>query len=297
MINYGSIALLYGGKSSERDISLKSGKAVFDSLSSQGFNIFLIDFIDIEQLATILKEKKINYCFIMLHGGDGENGTIQLLLEKLNIPYSGSNSQSCKLSFNKVESKKIWIKKNLITPKYYCVEDENDIPMLTYPLIIKPINEGSSFGISKIDHPNKFRTAYFKASKYGKVMAEEWVGGKELTVAIIGDTVLPSVWIEPKNSFYDYDSKYVSGSSYHCPSNMSFHEEILVKKIAMNAFNALCCSGWGRVDLILSEKKEFNLIEVNTVPGMTNMSLVPMAANYYGWDFDQLVLKIFEANS
>ena len=292
----GKIAVLYGGKSAEREVSLRSGEAVFEALKSQGFHVLLHD-TNSENLMRFLQQEKIERCVIMLHGGDGEDGHVQAMLEMLNIPFTGSDVLGCALAMDKVKSKYIWQALSLPTPKFEIIDEEINVEGLKYPLAIKPIVEGSSVGISKVDRQADLRKAYELASRFGAVMAEEWIEGREFTVSIVNDIALPSIWIEPARDFYDYDAKYSPGTNYHCPSGLNEGLEKEISRLAKQAFKALGCSSWGRVDFMLSSKTQhLYLIEANTVPGMTNLSLVPQAAKQYGWDFNELVVRILKSS-
>lgn len=291
---YGKVAVLYGGSSSEREVSLNSGKAVIAALENQGIDVIGIDAHG-EQLIHALLRYKVDRCLIMFHGGEGENGGVQALLSALDIPFTGSNMVGCALAMDKLLSKKIWTIQGFTVPKFRRLNTELDVTGLSFPLAIKAATQGSSIGITKVNHPSMLPSAFEVAAKFGEVMAEEWIVGKELTVPIVGQQALPSLWIDPANEFYDYDAKYVSGTTtYHCPSGIDQAMESTIQKMALDAYDAIHCSGWGRVDFILSEDNVLYLIEANTVPGMTNLSLVPQSAKYFGWDFDTLVMKILE---
>jgi len=291
---YGKVAVLYGGNSSEREVSLNSGKAVIAALESQGIDVIGIDAHG-EQLIHTLLRYKVDRCLIMLHGGEGENGGVQALLSNLDIPFTGSNMVGCALAMDKLLSKKIWTVQGFTIPKFRQLHTELDVTGLSFPLAIKAATQGSSIGITKVNHPSMLSSAFEVAAKFGEVIAEEWIVGKELTVPIVGQQALPSLWIDPANEFYDYDAKYVSGTTtYHCPSGIDQAMESTIQKMALDAYAGIHCSGWGRVDFILSEDNVLYLTEANTVPGMTNLSLVPQSAKYFGWDFDTLVMKILE---
>ena len=291
---YGKVAVLYGGKSAEREVSLRSGKAAIAALETQGIDVVGIDACG-EHLINALLRYKIDRCLIMFHGGDGENGCVQALLHTLNIPFTGSAMLGCALAMDKLVAKKIWEAQGFITPKFKRLNADLDVAGLQFPLAVKAANQGSSVSITKVTHASMLQSAFELATEFGEVMAEEWIVGKELTVPIVGEKALPSLWIEPANEFYDYDAKYITESTtYHCPSGVDQKTESHIRKIALDAYAAIHCSGWGRVDFILSEDNELYLIEANTVPGMTNLSLVPQSAKYFGWDFDILVMKILE---
>ncbi len=292
---FGRVGLLLGGDSPEREVSLRSGKAVFEALLRLSIDAVAID-VPSSKLIAKINEEKIDRCLIMLHGEDGENGHIQALLHMHDIPFSGSDMRSSAIAMDKVLSKRVWQALGLKTPKFTRLDDQLEIGGLSFPMAVKPIDAGSSVGISKVYKKDDLEAAYQLAKPYGQVMAEEWIEGDEYTVSIVGENVLPSIRIEASNDFYDYDAKYISGSNYHCPSGLGDKEERYLQKLAKEAYLAVGCSGWGRVDFMREKTTgEFLLIELNTVPGMTNLSLVPQAAKAIGWDFDTLVLKILES--
>tara|TARA_R110002167_G_scaffold257876_1_gene464389 strand:+ start:270 stop:1166 length:897 start_codon:yes stop_codon:yes gene_type:complete len=293
--NFGKVAVLYGGLSAEREVSLRSGAAVLEALQNQDVNAVGIDATGYE-LVNALRVQKIDRCLIMFHGTYGEDGVVQGLLEGIGIPYTGCGILASALGMDKLATKRLWQCLDLKTPQYRKMKDADDIADLKFPLAIKPHNQGSSVGVYKAHNKMEAKKSYHLAKRYGEVMAEEWVEGKELAVSIVGDQVLPSIWIEPKSEFYDYDAKYEGGTTYHCPSGLNSEQETQVRNIAQEAFYAVGGSGWGRVDFILDAGGVFWLIEVNTVPGMTDLSLVPQSAREQGWSYEQLVLKILETS-
>ncbi len=295
MERFGKIAVLYGGTSAEREVSLDSGQAVLESLLRQGVNAIGIDATGFSLLDR-LKDEKVDRCLIMFHGTYGEDGIIQGLLEGVNMPYSGCGILASALGMDKLASKRIWQSLALTLPVYHLMQHELDYGQLTFPLAIKPHNQGSSVGISKVLTVEELPVAYQLAKQYGEVIAEEWIVGKELTVGIVGQEILPSIWIEPAREFYDYTAKCRAGTTYHCPSGLSLDKEQEIQQLAWMAFQSLDGSGWGRVDFIMDEKATLYLIEVNTVPGMTELSLVPKAARAKGWSYDALVLNILESS-
>ncbi|WP_116963779.1 D-alanine--D-alanine ligase [Fastidiosibacter lacustris] len=294
---FGKVAVLYGGDSAEREVSLRSGIAVIEALQNQGVDVVAIDATG-HKLVNILTEQNVDRCLIMLHGGDGEDGHVQALLHELDIPYTGSNTLGCALAMDKMRAKKLWQAEGFPTPKAKIIDHKINVNGLNYPLAIKPVAQGSSVGTHRVNQQSELKAAYLDAAQYGEVMAEEWIIGKELTVSIVDNIALPSIWIEPKLEFYNYEAKYTksAGTRYHCPSGISKILEDEIKVLALKAFVALGCSGWGRVDFMLSPDNQLYLIEANTVPGMTNLSLVPQAAKQYGWSFEMLVLKILESS-
>jgi D-alanine-D-alanine ligase len=287
------IAVLMGGHSAERKISLKSGQAVYDALVANNVDCFAFDLT--QDNLELLWEKDFDKAFIVLHGRGGEDGFIQSQLESRGIPYTGSDSHSSELCMNKATTKEVWQQHLLPLSPSIVASKQNppntvDIPL---PWAVKPILEGSSIGISKVTKISELDGALTLAWQYGDALIEHWVEGGEYTVAILNGKTLPSVKIVADNEFYDYNSKYLSSNTqYLCPADLSEEEESCLQIIAMEAFRATGASGWGRVDFIIDEDKTPYLLEINTVPGMTSHSLVPMAAKAKGINFNQLVLSI-----
>lgn len=294
---FGKVGLIYGGKSHEREVSLKSGQAVANALSMLGVNHVLLDG-DGAYVYEKIKEEAIDRCLIMQHGGQGEGGVLQSLLEAMNIPFTGSGSKGCYLAMDKGVSKAIWNQYQLPMSKSRIMKHYDDIEGLSLPLAVKPISQGSSVGVTKVKSKDQLKDAFDYAKQYGEVIAEEWVEGKEITVSIVNGHVLPSIWIDSKREFYDYEAKYNknAGTNYFCPSQLDKATEKLVKEIALVAFDSIYCSGWGRVDFIVDHQMRPYLFEVNTVPGMTELSLVPQAAREYGWCYEELVLEILKTS-
>ncbi len=288
------IAVLMGGYSTEREISLMSGKAVYKALLKNNVECFPFDLT--EDNLDKLWIKEFDKAFIVLHGRGGEDGYIQSLLDKRKIPFTGSGVEASNLCMNKVHTKDVWLKHELpLSPSIVATQgkpiDPIDFPL---PWAIKPTMEGSSIGITKVENKNELDTALELAWQYnGEALIEHWIEGDEYTVAILGNQALPSIKIMSDHDFYDYDSKYFSNKTeYLCPSDLSEQQEKNIRTIAMKAFNLTGASDWGRVDFILDKNKNPYLLEINTVPGMTSHSLVPMAAKAAGMNFEQLVLKI-----
>ena len=291
--NHKKIAVLFGGSSAEREVSLQSGQAVYESLKRQGYNVVSID-AEGDQLKKELIDQQIDCCVIMFHGQYGEGGQAQQLLDSLNIPYTGSNALSSATGMDKLQCKSIWHKAGFLTSKAKKMQHAKDIGNLNFPLAVKPVSDGSSIGVHKVFSQAELLSAYKDAKQYGEVMAEEWIDGKELTVSIVNNQTLPIIWIKSQNGFYDYQAKYISDlTEYICPVNLSKELTRNIQETALKAFNLIGCHGWGRVDFIL-RNNAFFLLELNTIPGMTNHSLVPKAAHNHGWNFDQLVVKILE---
>lgn len=294
--NFGVIGVLYGGESSERDVSLESGEAVFRALITQGFSAELIDTAENNAIDTLIS--RIDRAVIMLHGRGGEDGVIQGLLETLKIPYSGSSVPACALAMDKWRSKLVFEGSGVPTPKFSVVSSVEDLLIacdeLRFPLIVKPSSEGSSIGLSKVARIEDVDAAFNLARKYDPiVIAEKFIQGDELTVAILNGEPLPVVRIVAPNNNYDYRAKYHSNETkYFCPSGLEGRVDLELQNIALRAFNALGCSGWGRVDIMIDEADLPWVLEVNTVPGMTSHSLVPMAAEASGINFEHLVYEI-----
>jgi len=292
---YGRVVVLMGGTSAESAISLKSGGAVLTSLLGNGIDAHVLDPKDglIEGLS-----KGYDRAFIMLHGRGGEDGTIQGLLELLRIPYTGSGVLASALAMDKLRSKQLWRGLGLSTPPFVVLRSEADLApaaeCLGLPLIVKPVREGSSIGMTRVEHASDMASAWKRARECDiDVIAEKWVHGREFTVAILGERALPEILIETPRVFYDFDAKYeLEDTRFTCPSDLDQAAREALQGLAMEAFNALACRGWGRVDLIRDDEGKSWLIEANTIPGMTDHSLVPMAARAAGMSFDDLVLAI-----
>ena len=288
------IAVLMGGYSTEREISLMSGKAVYKALLKNNVECFPFDLT--EDNLDKLWIKEFDKAFIVLHGRGGEDGYIQSLLDKRKVPFTGSGVEASNLCMNKAHTKDVWLKHELpLSPSIVATQgkpiDPIDFPL---PWAVKPTMEGSSIGITKVENKNELDTALELAWQYNnEALIEHWIEGDEYTVAILGNQALPSIKIISDHDFYDYDSKYFSNKTeYLCPSDLSEQQEKNIRTIAMKAFNLTGASDWGRVDFILDKNKNPYLLEINTVPGMTSHSLVPMAAKAAGMNFEQLVLKI-----
>ncbi len=301
MNHFENVAVLMGGWSAEREVSLNSGQAVFNALCKQGINATAIDVG--RDIAQQLKEKNYSHVFNMLHGRGGEDGVIQGVLDVLQIPYTGSGVLGSALAMDKFRCKQLWRGIGLPTPDFLELKSAQDcaqaLENLGLPLMIKPVLEGSSIGISKVNIAAEMIPAWEKACDCGGVIiAEKFVQGKEYTAAILGDQVLPMIQLKTEHDFYDYQAKYVSNDTqYICPCGLSEEFEAELAKIMYQSYMAVMCEGWGRVDFMLDENQQPWLIEVNTVPGMTDHSLVPMAAKQAGMSFDELVVKILQGAS
>ena len=291
---------MMGGSSAEREISLQSGQAVFEALQRQKVDAHIVD--PQENLMTQLVTGNFDRVFIALHGRGGEDGLMQGLLETLELPYTGSGVLGSSLAMDKCRSKRVWQSHELPTPAFVELNEhfdrENVVEYLGLPLMVKPVREGSSYGASKVKELGELKNAWRQAHKYDeRVMAESWVVGSEYSVSILGDDVLPMVRLETPREFYDYEAKYIADTTqYHCPCGLDADVERELGKLAFAAFKALDASGWGRVDFILDAENRPWLIEVNTIPGMTSHSLVPMSAKQAGMSFDDLTLRILAAS-
>lgn len=294
----GKVAVLLGGCSAEREVSLASGTRIFEALQNSGIECCCIDPVD--GLVSQLVEQKPDRVFIALHGPRGEDGTVQGLLDQMDIPYAGSDIMSSALAMDKYRSKLLWQAVGLPTPDFMLIErvESLDCCAELLPAFVKPSLEGSSVGISRVDQEQDLLPAWEQASEYGGgVLVEQFIDGPEFTVAILNGQPLPAIRIESAESFYDYDAKYISGNTqYHLPCGLSESKEQELQALAMTAFETLGCSGWGRVDFMQDERGRFWLLEVNTVPGMTETSLFPMAAKSVGLCFEALVLEIMKSS-
>jgi D-alanine-D-alanine ligase len=292
------VGVLLGGRSAEREISLKSGGAVLAALHRQGVDAHAFD--PAEQDLAALERAGFDRVFVILHGRGGEDGTMQGALELLGIPYTGSGVMASALGMDKWRSKLVWQAAGLPVPEYAVLAGDSDFAaverQLGLPLFVKPAREGSSVGISKVKEAGTLAAAYADAARHdGLVLAERYLGGGEYTVAILGDRVLPAVRIVPTTEFYDYEAKYFRDDTrYLCPCGLPEAREAVLRDLARRAFAVLGCRGWGRVDVLLAEDGTPYLLEINTAPGMTDHSLVPMAARVAGIDFDHLCLNILE---
>lgn len=296
--SFGKVAVLFGGKSAEREVSLKSGAAVLAALLRGGVDAHPFD--PAVQNLQALVDAGFDRVFIALHGRYGEDGTVQGALELLGIPYTGSGVMASALGMDKWRSKLVWQAGGLPIPDYALLDEHSDwegiARQLGLPLFVKPDNEGSSVGISKVKSAGELPAAYREAARHDKrVLAERYIGGGEYTVAILGDRALPVIKIEPASEFYDYEAKYLSDETrYLCPSGLSVERETGMQELAKRAFALIGGQGWGRVDFLADANGMAYLLEANTSPGMTDHSLVPMAARQAGLSFEQLVLRILE---
>lgn len=299
------IAVLLGGTSAEREVSLNSGAAVLAGLREGGVDAYPVDPKDVD--VAQLKSMGFQKVFIALHGRGGEDGTLQGMLELLGLPYTGSGVMASAISMDKLRSKLLWQGAGLPVAPWVTItrtefekglSDEvvKQISALGLPLIVKPSREGSSVGMSKVVAENSVENALKLAFQHDdEVLVEKWLSGPEFTVAILGEEILPSIRIQPAGTFYDYEAKYLSDETqYFCPSGLEAEQESILKSLVQKAWTTLGCKGWGRIDVMLDDDGQFYLLEANTSPGMTSHSLVPMAARQAGMSFSQLVVRILE---
>lgn len=293
---FGKVAVLFGGSSAEREVSLKSGAAVLAALLRSGVDAHAFD-PSIRNLQSLVDEG-FDRAFIALHGRFGEDGTVQGALELLGIPYTGSGVMASALGMDKWRSKLVWQAGGLPVPDFVMLDEHSVstdvVHTLGLPLFVKPANEGSSVGISKVKAENELQAAYAEAVRHDRlVIAERFIGGGEYTVAILGKQALPVIKIEPANEFYDYEAKYLRDDTrYQCPSGLDVARENEMQRLAILAFTLIGGQGWGRIDFLMSESGHPYVLEANTSPGMTDHSLVPMAARQAGISFDELVLRV-----
>ena len=295
---FGKVAVLLGGKSAEREVSLKSGSMVLAALRKKGVDAHPFDPKD--RSLEDLGRERFQRVFIALHGGFGENGTVQGVLEWLGIPYTGSGVLASALAMDKLRTKRLWAAEGLPTAAYEVLGNESDLKAvakrLGVPMFVKPASEGSSVGMTKVKKPADLEEAYALAVNYDPVvLAEKFIDGPELTVAIVGERVLPIIRIETPREFYDYEAKYIANDTrYLIPCGVSAKKEKELQALCLKAFQALGCRGWGRVDLMLDKRGKPYLLEINTSPGMTDHSLVPMAARAVGISYEDLCVKVLE---
>jgi D-alanine-D-alanine ligase len=297
---FGKVAVLLGGHSAEREISLMSGNGVLKALRAKGVDAHPFD--PAERDLFDLRREGFARGFIALHGRGGEDGTVQGALEVLGLPYTGSGVLGSAVAMDKWRTKMIWLANGLPTPRYRILAADDDwnaiAQELALPLIVKPANEGSTLGLTKVTSATQLPAAYqLAAIKYRDLaLAEQFIDGPEYTASIVADAPLPLIRIEAPQGNYDYQNKYFTDDTkYHCPSGLPSEKEVALQALALKAFRLVGCSGWGRVDLMLNRQGRPFLLEVNTVPGMTNHSLVPMAARAVGMSYEDLCLRILEA--
>jgi D-alanine-D-alanine ligase len=293
---FGKVAVLMGGRSAERAISLLSGNAVLGALRERGIDARSFD--PQEREIAELKRENFDRVFIALHGRYGEDGTVQGALELLGIPYTGSGVMASALAMDKWRTKMMWRSIGIPVPKDVLIHESSDwnavVQSLGLPLIVKPVHEGSTIGLTKVRTSKELPEAYALAARHDRmVLAEEFIDGRELTASILGDHALPLIRIEAPQGNYDYQNKYFSDETkYHCPAGLTAEVEQAIRDVALQSFQVLGCEGWGRADLILRADDTFSFLEMNTSPGMTGHSLVPMAARQAGLSFPDLVESI-----
>jgi len=296
MSAFGKVAVLMGGPSAEREISLISGKAVLGALRSKGVDAHAFD--PAERELFDLKREGFARAFIALHGRFGEDGTVQGALEVMRVPYTGSGVMASALAMDKWRTKLVWDASGVPTPRFAMVREtsawDKVVDLLGLPLIIKPAREGSTIGLTKVGAPSELAPAWRLASKFDDlVIAEEFVAGRELTASILGETALPLVRIEAPEGNYDYQNKYFTDDvKYHCPAGVRPEIEDEIRQVALKSFRVLGCRGWGRADVMLRPDGSYSFLEMNTSPGMTGHSLVPIAARAAGLDYPDLCVKI-----
>jgi D-alanine-D-alanine ligase len=297
---FGKVALLLGGQSAEREVSLKSGGAVLAGLEREGVDVHALDPAEAGSLER-LRTGGFDRAFIILHGRGGEDGQMQGALETIGLPYTGSGVLGSALGMDKYRCKILWRGGSLPTADFALLRSEADLPRAAevgFPLMIKPAHEGSSIGMARADGPDELETAWRVAAQYDSlVLAERWITGPEFTCAVLGGETLPLIKLETPRAFYDYEAKYSADTTrYICPCGLSEADESHLQSLCLEAFDAVGARGWGRVDFMLDTDGRPFLLEVNTVPGMTAHSLVPMAARARGIGFDELVVRILETS-
>ncbi|MCI0667841.1 MAG: D-alanine--D-alanine ligase [Methylococcaceae bacterium] len=299
-VEFGKVAVAMGGSAAEREISLSSGRAVLAALQRKNVDAVGVDIGDSPFQA--LSGQSFDRVFNIVHGRGGEDGVLQGFLEALHIPYTGTGVLGSAIAMDKLKTKLIWKGIGLPTPRWVVMRSDEDLGRceqeLGFPLVVKPAQEGSSIGITKVENRDALADARKTAAKHGQdLFAEAWVRGREYTAGFLQERSLPLIRLETPNNFYDFDAKYRSDATrYHCPSGLEPQLEQRIQELAAQACAAVAVTGWGRVDLFLDDQENPWLIEVNTVPGMTDHSLIPMAAKAVGIGFDELVWKILETS-
>ncbi len=305
LLKFGRVGVLMGGYSSEREISLKSGKAIYQALNEMGACVAALDIVEREEdrILSFLEEAHLDTALIALHGRLGEDGTIQTLLNKLDIPYPGSGPQACHLAFNKALSQELFKKRGLKVPHTRVLTKNNHIDVDEieeefegFPVIVKPACEGSSIGITLVRNKNEISPALRLAWEYGEsLLVQEFISGRELTVGILEEKPLPVVEIRPQEAFFDFASKYQQGrSQVLVPAPLNKNDSSLVSRVALDAHQLLGCRDLSRVDFILDSAGQYHILEVNTIPGFTSMSLLPKAAELVHLPFPRLCVKLLE---
>lgn len=301
----GRVAVMMGGDSAEREVSLNSGKAVLEALQRQGIDAFAMDVsfkAGKKNICQQINHAQFDTAFIALHGRGGEDGLIQGVLEAQGISYTGSGVLASAIGMDKLRTKLLWSGNQLPTPAFELVrreeiaEDLIDkiVDVLGFPVMVKPVHEGSSIGMNKADDKPALQEALAAAAEYDdQILVEKWITGREYTCAVLNGQALPLIELETPRDFYDYQAKYINDDTqYHCPCELSQKQQDFYQSLVLQAFNCIGAQGWGRVDFMCDEKGQAWLIEINTVPGLTSHSLVPMAAKVSGLDFDELIMQI-----
>lgn len=300
MGKFGKVAVLMGGIAAEREVSLRSGKAVCAALQRAGVAATALDVTKLSELVSI--SQNYDRAFIALHGRWGEDGQVQAILKSLNFPFSGSEMAASAIAMDKLRTKWLWRGVGLPTPDFIYISQYQPLDVenfkLTFPLIVKPSREGSSIGMRKVDDLAELLAAVKYAQEYDQeVLVEQWISGREFTVAVLNGRVLPTIELKTSHDFYDYSAKYQSSDTeYICPCDISSDLQTQIDRLVLQAFDALGAKGWGRMDLMVDADNQAWLIELNTVPGMTDTSLVPKAAKAAGLSFEQLVVEILESS-
>ncbi|PCH61207.1 MAG: D-alanine--D-alanine ligase [Gammaproteobacteria bacterium] len=293
---YGRTAVLLGGNAAERDVSLSSGRAVLEALRANGVDAEAVD----PKTDSLSVLNQFDRAFIVLHGRGGEDGTMQGYLETMGIAYTGSRVLGSAVAMDKIRSKQLWQAQGIATPRFMIADANTDVDecSLSFPMVVKPANEGSSLGMSKVEHADALASAIDVAAGFDReILIEEWVQGAEYTIGILANKALPVIRIETTNQFYDYDAKYHRNDTrYRCPCGLGPEQEEALKKLALQAYSAVSASGWGRVDIMCDQSGKAYVIEVNTVPGMTDHSLLPKAAAAAGLSFSELVMQILDTS-
>ncbi len=295
-MNFGKVAVLMGGPAAEREVSLNSGKAVTRALKNQGIDTTAVDVNTLHDLVEVAKH--YDRAFIALHGRWGEDGVVQAILDDLKLPYTGSGVAASAIAMDKLRTKLLWLGAGLNTPKFIWVSEQAPLDMegfsIPFPVIVKPSREGSSIGMRKVENISQLEEAVVYAQKYDSdVLVEQWITGREYTGAVLNGDALPLIELKTSHDFYDFDAKYCSNDTqYLCPCGLDSEFESELKSLVLQAFSVIGAVGWGRVDFMLDDQNTPWLIELNTVPGMTDHSLVPMAAQAAGYSFEQLVVDV-----
>ena len=298
-MNFGKVAVLMGGQAAEREVSLNSGKAVTGALVAQGVDATAEDVVSLQDLIDVAKQ--YDCAFIALHGRWGEDGVVQAVLDDLKLPYTGSGMAASAVAMDKLRTKWLWLGAGLNTPKFIWVSEQMPLEIETFsipfPVIVKPTHEGSSIGMRKVDDVSQLEEAVAYAQQFdSEVLIEQWITGREYTGAVLNGEALPLIELKTSHAFYDFEAKYCSNDTqYLCPCDLDSELKSTLKELVLKAFSVIGAQGWGRVDFMLDAQNKPWLIELNTVPGMTDHSLVPMAAKATGRTFEQLVVEILQS--